>query len=209
LKGPDDQNEIGGAAPGNGDEDSAFKVQDRRHWAREDRDDDEPDDSASTRPSVIDEYEERARAAEARLQDYIAAFKEAQAEHDAFRERLGRDVDRRVALQFAELISELLLSVDDLELALEHVGQVPEAKPLADGVALARNRFLAALENRGVEKIDPTGDEFDPNTSEALRVDPVDDAEQDGKVTETLRPGYRLGDHVVRPARVAVGRRKS
>ena len=209
MKGPDDQNEIGGAAPGNGDEDSAFKVQDRRHWAREDRDDDEPDDSASTRPSVIDEYEERARAAEARLQDYIAAFKEAQAEHDAFRERLGRDVDRRVALQFAELISELLLSVDDLELALEHVGQVPEAKPLADGVALARNRFLAALENRGVEKIDPTGDEFDPNTSEALRVDPVDDAEQDGKVTETLRPGYRLGDHVVRPARVAVGRRKS
>jgi len=109
-------------------------------------------------------------------------------------------------LQFGELISELLLSVDDLELALHHAEQVPEAKPLADGVALARDRFVAALEKRGVEKLDPAGDEFDPNTSEALRVDPVDDPDRDGKVTETLRPGYRLGDHVVRPARVAVGR---
>ena len=39
-----------------------------------------------------------------------------------------------------------------------------------------------------------------------MRVDPVDDAEQDGVVTETLRPGYRLGDNLIRPARVAVGR---
>ena len=203
---PDDKTEIGGDRAGGDDSDSAFKVKDRRHWAREDRDDDEADDSSSTRPTIIEEYDERARAAEARLQEYIAAFKEAQAEHDAFRERLGRDVDRRVALQFGELISELLLSVDDLELALHHAEQVPEAKPLADGVALARDRFLAALEKRGVEKLDPAGDEFDPNTSEALRVDPVDDPDRDGKVTETLRPGYRLGDHVVRPARVAVGR---
>jgi len=206
LTDPDDKTEIGGAQTGGDDSDAAFKVQDRRHWAREDRDDEETDDSPSTRPTIIEKYEERARAAEARLQEYIAAFKEAQAEHDAFRERLGRDVDRRVTLQFGELISELLLSVDDLELALHHAEQVPEAKPLADGVALARDRFLAALEKRGVEKLDPAGDEFDPNTSEALRVDPVDDPDRDGKVTETLRPGYRLGDHVVRPARVAVGR---
>jgi molecular chaperone GrpE len=205
-----DRDETTGLGGGLADDDneSPFKVQDRRHWAREDRDDDEPEETASTRPTIVEEYEERARAAEARLQEYIAAFKEAQAEHDAFRERLGKDVDRRVALQFAELISELLLSVDDLELALGHVDQVPEAKPLAEGVALARDRFLASLERHGVEKVDPTGEEFDPNTSEAVRVDPVDETERDGKVTETVRPGYRLGDHVVRPARVAVGRRK-
>ena len=77
-----------------------------------------------------------------------------------------------------------------------------------EGVALARDRFLASLDRHGVEKVDPAGEEFDPNTSEAVRVDPVDEAERDGTVTETLRPGYRLGEHVVRPARVAVGRRK-
>jgi molecular chaperone GrpE len=206
LTDAEDDHEIGGAERDDGE--PSFKVQDRRHWAREDRDDDD-EASVSTRPSVLDEYEERARAAEARLQDYIAAFKEAQAEQEAFRERLGRDVDRRVALQFAGLVSELLLSVDDLDLALAHAERVPEAKPLADGVSLARERFLAALENHGVEKIDPAGEAFDPNTSEAVRVDPVDDPERDGEVTETLRPGYVLGDHVVRPARVAVGRRSS
>jgi molecular chaperone GrpE len=207
LKDPDEKDEIGRDRTGDDVSDPAIKVQDRRHWAREDSDDEEAEDPSSTRPTIIEAYEERARVAEERLQDYIAAFKQAQAEHDAFRERLGRDVDRRVALQFAELISDLLLSVDDLELALSHVEDVPEAKPLADGVALARDRFLAALEKRGVEKLDPAGEEFDPNTSEALRVDTVDDPDLDGKVTETLRPGYRLGDHVVRPARVAVGRR--
>lgn len=204
----DETTELGGAQADDEGAESPFKVQDRRHWAREDRGDEEPEETPSTRPTFVEEYEERARAAEARLQEYIAAFKEAQAEHDAFRERIGKDVDRRVALQFAELISELLLSVDDLELALEHVEQVPEAKPLAEGVALARDRFLASLERHGVEKFDPTGEEFDPNISEAVRVDPVDEVERDGKVTETVRPGYRLGDHVVRPARVAVGRRK-
>lgn len=204
----DETTELGGGGTAEDGAESEFKVQDRRHWAREDREDEDPEETVSTRPTVVDEYEERARAAEARLQEYIAAFKEAQAEQDAFRERIGKDVDRRVALQFAELISELLLSVDDLELALAHVEQVPEAKPLAEGVALARDRFLASLERHGVEKVDPEGEEFDPNTSEAVRVDPVDEADRDGRVTETVRPGYRLGDHVVRPARVAVGRRK-
>jgi molecular chaperone GrpE len=204
----DETTELGGGRSAEGDAGSAFKVQDKRHWAREDREGEEPDESVSTRPTVVDEYERRAEAAEARLQEYIAAFKEAQAEQDAFRERMGKDIDRRVALQFAELISDLLLSLDDLDLALAHVEQVPEAKPLAEGVALARNRFLASLERHGVEKVDPEGEAFDPNTSEAVRVDPVDEAERDGKVTETLRPGYRLADLVVRPARVAVGRRK-
>jgi molecular chaperone GrpE (heat shock protein) len=48
--------------------------------------------------------------------------------------------------------------------------------------------------------------EFDPETAEAVRMDPVDDPGLDGKVTETLQLGFRLGDHVIRAARVAVGR---
>ena len=101
---------------------------------------------------------------------------------------------------------ELLETVDNLDLALNHLDGVAGAEPLAQGVRLARDRFLAALERHGVEKIEPHGEPFDPNEAEAVRVDPLDSDERDGQVTETLQPGYRLGDCLIRPARVAVGR---
>ena len=50
------------------------------------------------------------------------------------------------------------------------------------------------------------GIEFNPEIAEAVRMDPADDPDLDGTVTETVQPGFRLGDHVIRAARVAVGR---
>lgn len=189
----------------NGQEDAEeFKVDDRRHWVSPD---DEPARDVTPRsPSMIDEYRERTEAAENKLQEYIEAFKGFKKEQEDFRERLNRDVDRRVDLQFGGLVEELLEAMDNLDLALEHVADVPAAEPLARGVELARRRFLEALERHGVEKVDPSGEEFDPNEAEAMRVDPVNEPAMSGKVTDVLRPGYRLGDRVIRPARVAVGR---
>jgi len=190
---------------GNGEQDDpAFRFEDRRHWVHPD---DDPAQEASPRPpSMIDDYRERTEAAESKLQEYIEAFKGFKKEQEEFRTRLSRDVDRRVDLQFGGLVEELLEAMDNLDLALEHVNEVPEAEPLARGVELARKRFLETLERHGVEKLDPGGDEFDPNEAEAIRVDPVSDPQMSGKVTVVLRPGYRLRDRVIRPARVAVGR---
>jgi molecular chaperone GrpE len=193
---------------GNGTEgdDPSFRFEDRRHWMHPD--DEEPAEEVAPRaPSMIDEYRGRTEAAEKKLQEYIEAFKGFKKEQDEFRERLRRDVDRRVELKFGGLVEELLEAMDNLDLALEHVNEVPEAEPLARGVELARKRFLEALERHGVEQIHPVGQEFDPNQAEAMRVDPVGDPEMSGKVTDVLRPGYRLGERIVRPARVAVGRR--
>ena len=97
--------------------------------------------------------------------------------------------------------------MDDLDLALSHVADVAEAKELARGVELVRDRFLAILQEHGVEKLDPSGNPFDPNTSEAIGVEPVEEDSMDGLVTRTYHPGYRLGDRVIRPARVAVGKK--
>jgi len=199
---------IGNEMPGDrGDDRPSFKVKDRRHWAREDRGDEgAPEEPVSTQPTIIDEYKKRAQDAERQLLEYIAAFKESQAEQEAFRARMGRDVDRRVELRFGELIADLLETLDDLDLALSHAGDSAEARPLAEGVALARDRFVAALERHGVERTVFDGQDFDPNVAEAVRLDPVDSPDLDGKVTQTFRAGYRLGDQVVRAARVAVGR---
>jgi len=205
IRDGDDQVDPGTNHGGNDEQDDeSFRFEDRRHWAHPDE---EPaQESAPRSPSMIDDFRDRTEAAESKLQEYIEAFKGFKKEQEDFRTRLNRDVDRRVDLQFGGLVEELLEAMDNLDLALEHVNEVPEAEPLARGVELARKRFLEALERHGVEKLDPLGDEFDPNEAEAMRVDPVTEPELSGKVTDVLRPGYRLRDRVIRPARVAVGR---
>ena len=187
--------------------DDTFRVEDRRHSAHGTAEDDGPGDSTSSSrtPTVVDEYRMRTEAAEQKLQEYIEAFKQFRREQDEFRERLGRDVDRRVELKFGSLVQELFEALDNLDLALGHVTEVPEAAPLAQGLELARKRFLEALERQGVAQVSPAG-EFDPNEAEAVRVDAVERRELAGTVTEVLRPGYKLGERVIRPARVAVGR---
>jgi molecular chaperone GrpE len=192
------------------DEDAPpLRVEDRRHWAREDRDQDDDGEAAPGHPTIVEEYRARAESAEARLREYIAAYKQAEGEQEAFRERLRRDVERRVELQFSEMVADLLDGLDDLDLAVAHVDGVAEAAPLAEGVRLVHARFLAVLAKQGVEPVRMDGEPFDPNVAEAIRVDPVDDPVADGRVTETLRPGYRLGERVVRPAKVAVGQLRS
>jgi len=188
-----------------------IRVDDRRHWARGNDGPAAGEDAAeapSTRPSMVEEYRRRTEEAEARLQDYIAAYKKSLAEQDDFRERLTRDVERRVQLKFGEVVADLLDAVDDLDLALSHAGNAPEVEPLARGVQLVRERILAALLRQGLERLEVEGEPFDPQVAEAVRLDPVSEALEDGTETSTLRPGYRLGDYVVRPARVTVGRKE-
>jgi molecular chaperone GrpE len=205
------ENTLTGSQAPTTDEGSAeFKVEDRRHWVDEEGETESESEVAEeitpARPTVLDEYRNRAEEAEQRLLEYIEAFKQFKGEQEQVRGRLNRDIDRKVALKFGGLVAELLETLDDLDRALSHADSIPEATSIAEGLLLARKGFLSALERHGVEQVSPDDDPFDPNIAEAVRVDPVDAAERNGVVTETLRPGYRLDDHVIRPARVAVGR---
>src|SRR5262245_37194585 len=181
------------------------RVEDKRHWARGETEADEAAEPASAHPTIVDQLKKRADDAEKKLLEYISAFKQSQADQDRFRERLQADVDRKVDLRFGSLVTDILESLDDLELALAHVQGVQSAAPLAKGVALARERFLSALDRNGVERLDLEGEEFDPNVAEAVGVEPAG-PDLDRKVVRTVRPGYRMGDRVIRPARVIVGR---
>src|SRR5262245_15642939 len=99
-------------------DDTTFRVEDRRHWADPAEEPEGGDDQRETptrAPSIVEEYRERADAAEARLQEYIEAFKRFRAEQDEVRARLLRDVERRAGGRFGELVSQLLGTVDDLE----------------------------------------------------------------------------------------------
>lgn len=194
---------------------TSVKVEDRRRFVH--------DDDAELRAPTEDEVEEkapapeapdtekillrdRAGAAEKKLQELQAAYEKWRTEQEQFRARLERDVDRKVELRFGDLAADVLGVVDDLDLAVEHARDVSEAEPLAKGVAMARDRFLAAIQKLGVERLDPHGQDFDPNVAEAIAVVPTEDPAADGTVSKTLQPGYKLGDRVIRPARVLVAR---
>src|SRR5581483_2537142 len=89
---------------------------------------------------------------------------------------------------------------DDLERALEAASEHEEAK-LEEGVRLVHRALADALAKEGLVEVDTDG-VFDPHTQEALLIQPSEAAE--GTVIQVLQKGYKLGDRVVRPARVVV-----
>ena len=186
----------------------SLKIEDRRFSARQEQAESE-DVPASPYPSLVEQLKRRAEEAEKTLRDYVDAYKQSRAEQEQFRERISRDVERRVEERFGALVTDLLDSLDDLDLALDHAREVPRAEALAEGIAVARDRFLGALRRQGIERLDLDGREFDPNVAEAVGVMPVDDPALSGRVVRVERPGYRLGDRVIRAARVVVGQTRS
>ena len=106
----------------------------------------------------------------------------------------------------AGVLREVVPVLDDLERALQAAGLDPEGDSpdgLAHGVLLVFRSLREALARNGVEAVDPRGEAFDPQVHEALSTLPGSDADP-GTVVEVVQKGYRLGDQLVRPARVVV-----
>jgi molecular chaperone GrpE len=97
-------------------------------------------------------------------------------------------------------VKELLPVLDDLERALEAANAHEEAK-LEEGVALVARALAEILRKEGVEEVSTEG-KFDPHVHEALLSQPSE--VEEGSVIEVLQKGYRLGDRVIRPARVVI-----
>jgi molecular chaperone GrpE len=140
-------------------------------------------------------------ALEREKDEYLDALQRLKAEFDNFRKRTAREHDAMSARANEALLRELLPIIDDLERALEAAEQHEEAK-LEDGVRLVHRALADVARRHGLEEIEADG-AFDPHVHEALLAQPAEDAES-GSVLQVLQKGYRLGDRVLRPARVVV-----
>ena len=123
------------------------------------------------------------------------------ADFDNYRKRVAREHAELTTRANERLVNELLPVLDDLERALEAAGAHEEAK-LEEGVQLVHRSLAALLERHGLKEIETEG-VFDPHVHEALLAQPGEGAEE-GSVLQVLQKGYRLGDRVLRPARVIV-----
>ncbi len=132
--------------------------------------------------------------------DYLDRLQRLKAEFDNYRKRAARDQESLVARSTERLVKELLPVVDDLERALEAAAKHEEAK-LEDGVRLVHRALRDTLAREGLVEIETDG-KFDPHVHEALVAQPSEADE--GSVIDVVQKGYRLGDRVLRPARVVI-----
>ena len=149
--------------------------------------------------------EERLAEAEAKAEEHLDDLKRLAAEFDNYRKRAARDQESLVARAAERLVKELLPVLDDLERALVAADEHQEAK-LEEGVRLVHRSLADALRREGLEEI-PTEGAFDPHVHEALLSQPSE--AEEGAVIEVLQKGYRLGDRVLRPARVVIAAAKT
>jgi molecular chaperone GrpE len=156
---------------------------------------------------VVEEasLEQKLAEAEAKAEEHLDDLKRLAAEFDNYRKRTARDQQALGARAAERLVKELLPVLDDLERALVAADEHEEAK-LEDGVRLVHRSLADALRREGLEEIATDG-AFDPHVHEALLTQPSEAAE--GSVIEVLQKGYRLGDRVLRPARVVVAAPKT
>jgi molecular chaperone GrpE len=138
----------------------------------------------------------------AQRDEYLALAQRTQADFENYRKRVARESALAQERGVAKLVQELLPALDNLDRAL---AAAAEDDPPLEGVRLVRSELSAALARVGVESFAPLGQKFDPALHEAMATtsQPGNGCER-GTIVEVYQPGYRLGEHIIRPARVVV-----
>ncbi len=158
----------------------------------------EPDGELEEIEEDIDELVKTA----AQRDEYLALAQRTQADFENYRKRVAREAAAAQARGVASLARELLPALDNLDRALEAAAQ---DDPLLEGVRLVRTELLDGLVRVGIESFSPSGESFDPALHEAMAtVEQPEDGADSGTVVEVYQPGYRLGENIMRPARVVV-----
>ena len=148
----------------------------------------------------VSSLEERAALIEKERDEHLDDLKRVAAEFENYRKRVARDQASQAARAHERLVKELLPVLDDLERALQ-AARDSERESVEEGVRLVQRELQEALGKEGLVEIETNGS-FDPHIHEALLSQPSDLDE--GAILEVLQKGYRLGDRVLRPARVVI-----
>lgn len=127
--------------------------------------------------------------------DYLAAVRRTQADFENYRKRVMKQQAEDMARAAGSLVEKLLPVLDACDGAVRH--GATEVEPIFASL-------LGTLEKDGLERIDPLGQEFDPNVHDAVMHEPAEDGETITVVSDVMRPGYSWKGRVVRPAMVKV-----
>lgn len=160
--------------------------------------DEAPDADAIGEPADLEDY----AMVVAERDRYLDGLQRLKAEFDNYRKRIERDREAQHLAGVRELCGELLPVVDNLERALAS-SDAADVEQIVIGVEMVKGQLAGLLGGRGVEEIAAHAATFDPNVHEAIARHPSDE-HPEGTVVHVIEKGYRIGETVIRPAKVVV-----
>ena len=186
--------------------DIPVKVVDRRRWAHGEEATADP--GPAQKPTYVEELERRAATAEKQAQEYLSKYRQASQEFEDARARMRKELAKDAERNRRDVLVSLLDVVDNLDRAIDAAKTAGKdaGDPLLQGVEMVRQQFLSKLDGFGVKRIETLGAEFDPLLHEAVTSVPAPNAADEGRVLGVIAHGYRIGDEILRPALVAVGK---
>jgi molecular chaperone GrpE len=150
-------------------------------------------------------FHQRARLAEDRLAEVLAAYRQIKSENESYRDRISKNLQRRFTQRHETLLLKFIDILDNLDRALEAAQSSFAGQPMIEGMILVRTQLLQRLKEEGLERIPVLGLPFDPEVAESVGVHPVPDPDHQNLVVKELLRGYRVNGRVVRPSRVLIG----
>lgn len=139
---------------------------------------------------------------EKEAKDHYDRYLRAVADLENFKKRAARDKADTIKYGKEEIIKDILPFLDSLDRALEHADS-SDAKTFKEGMALMQDQLLCCLKKHGVERIESTGANFDPNIHEAL-MQMESDQHENNQIVSEMEKGYLLNGRLIRPSRVCV-----
>jgi molecular chaperone GrpE len=159
-------------------------------------------ENENVNPATEKTLEEQLAEAEEKAQGYLASWQRAAADFQNYKRRNEQERVELGRLANAALMINILPLIDDFDRAMQNVDASIAGLTWMDGIRLIHRKFQMLLDAAGVTEIEADGRDFDPNVHEAVT---FGDGE-DGKVVGVVQKGYKLGDRVLRPAMVVVGK---
>jgi molecular chaperone GrpE len=168
---------------------------------------DAPDEAAVEETPVeaedIETLKARLEEEKSKAESYLANWQRAAADYQNLKRRAEKEREEYGRLATAALVINILPLLDDLERALTSVDIRLAGLTWVDGIRLIYRKFQVVMESAGVSEIKAEGETFDPNVHEAVMYGEG----EEGKVVAEVQKGYCLGDRVIRPAMVVVGKK--
>ncbi len=159
------------------------------------------------------EAESKRLEAERQVVEFADRFRKAQTqmrvENHELRLRLQRNFEQKLEVARGDLVASLLDSLDNLQRAVTAAesseGREKDVAALIEGIRATADLFESQMKSLGLSAVESLGAEFNPEVHEAVEIVPGA-PEDDNRVVAEMQPGYRLGERLLRPARVRVGR---
>jgi molecular chaperone GrpE len=143
--------------------------------------------------------------AEAKIAELQDRYLRQAAEFDNYRKRTMKEKAELIKSAAEKVMVAELPIVDDMDRALDNMEKGMDADACIEGFKLIAQKFKNTLAQQGLEKIETDGQDFDTDFHEAIALIPAPSEELKGKILDCVQAGYKLGDKVIRHAKVAVG----